>query len=63
MSDTINIEILPDGTLKIITDKVSAPNHINAEKLIGEIIKDAGGEANRVRRTSANQTTGRTQNQ
>ena len=42
--DKIEIEILPDGTLKMTTDKISAPNHGNFEALIREINAMMGGE-------------------
>lgn len=42
-TDKIEIEILPDGTLKMTTDKISAPNHGNFEALIRDIITMAGG--------------------
>lgn len=41
--DKIEIEILPDGTLKMTTDKISAPNHGKFEMLIREIVAMAGG--------------------
>jgi hypothetical protein len=50
MADNIQIEILEDGSLKIITDKVSNPNHAGAESLIRELTTGMGGEATRVRR-------------
>lgn len=42
--DTIDIEILPDGTIKTATDKVSMPNHANAEMFMRETARLAGGE-------------------
>lgn len=42
--DKFTIEILPDGTIKVSTDKVSAANHVNAEKFIREMFNKAGGE-------------------
>lgn len=41
--DTLKIEILEDGTLKIEADKVSAPNHVGAESFLREVQKLAGG--------------------
>jgi hypothetical protein len=41
--DTIKIEILDDGRLKITTDKVSAANHTDAEHLLDHIQKACGG--------------------
>jgi len=44
MPDIINLTILPDGTLKLETDKVSMQNHLNAENFLREIGKVAGGK-------------------
>ncbi len=41
--DKIEIEILPDGTIKLSTDKVSDANHTNAENLLKAISELAGG--------------------
>jgi hypothetical protein len=43
-NDSFRIEILDDGTLKVTTDKVSAANHVNADRFIREMFKAAGGE-------------------
>lgn len=51
--DTIDIEVLPDGTLKLTTDRISGPNHVNAEALVRNIHADRGGQAARVRRSGA----------
>lgn len=48
--DEIKIEILPDGTLKVETDKVSMANHTTAEKLIDDLVEDMGGEVERERK-------------
>lgn len=50
MADTIKVTILEDGTFKIETDAVSAANHGNAEMLLREIAKDAGGDISRVKK-------------
>jgi hypothetical protein len=42
-TDTMTIEILADGTLKVETDEVSLANHTNAENLLREMNKLAGG--------------------
>lgn len=44
MGDKFTITILPDGTIKTETDKVSMPNHQNAEMFIREMGRLAGGE-------------------
>lgn len=50
--DQITVKILQDGTLKITTDKISPPNHVNAEKLLNDIAKELGGKQERVRRAT-----------
>lgn len=41
--DEIGIEILKDGTIKVTTSRVSAPNHMNADKFLAEMQRLAGG--------------------
>lgn len=43
-TDTMQVDILADGTLKIATDPVSAANHGGAEMMLREIFKSIGGE-------------------
>lgn len=50
MPDKLSIEILEDGTIKIITDGVSMPNHTNAEGLLRQLAQDMGGDAQRTKR-------------
>lgn len=38
------VEVLPDGTLKVSIDPVSAANHGSAEKLLKQVIDSLGGE-------------------
>lgn len=45
--DAITIEILPDGTIKTTTDKVSMPNHSTAEGFLREMARVAGGKTER----------------
>jgi hypothetical protein len=45
--DSVKITILEDGTIKMETDKVSMPNHMNAEAFLRDISKLAGGEITR----------------
>lgn len=47
MPDSLSFEILPDGTIKIESDKISAANHVNAEAFIREVMRLAGGKASR----------------
>jgi hypothetical protein len=48
--DTINIEILEDGTLKMDTGLISGPNHMSAEALVRDAVLDAGGKVERKRK-------------
>ena len=50
MTDTLEIEILPDGSLKILTGDVSAANHRNAEDLLSFMAKLSGGERKKEKR-------------
>jgi len=43
MVDTINIEILEDGTVKFDTDKISDVNHVSADAFMEEVEKLLGG--------------------
>ena len=43
MPDKMQVTILEDGTIRIETDKISGPNHLNAENLLREVAKLAGG--------------------
>ena len=50
MADTLDIEILPDGSLKILTEDVSSANHRNAEDLLSFMAKLSGGERKKEKR-------------
>lgn len=54
MADKIVIEILPDGTIRTETDKISLASHSNAENFLREIGRLAGGTVKRVRKVGAN---------
>jgi len=54
--DNINLTILQDGTIKSETDKVSAPNHSNAESFLSNIAKLAGGKVQRRRKGAGEHT-------
>jgi hypothetical protein len=56
MADEIKITVLPDGTIKIETDKISDGNHINAAGFIREIFRLAGGKSRRTLKTGASLT-------
>lgn len=49
--DKIKITILKDGTIKTVTDPVSAANHDNAESFLKSMARLAGGATKRERRT------------
>ncbi len=54
--DEIKIEILPDGRIKTITDKVGAANHHNAESFLKEMARLAGGGTSTTKRTGHGHT-------
>ncbi len=41
--DTLKIEILDDGTIKVTSDVVSAANHASADKFVTFLARLAGG--------------------
>lgn len=46
MADEFDIKILPGGIIKVTSPgAISAPNHMEAEKLLAAIKKAAGGKA------------------
>jgi hypothetical protein len=45
--DTISIEILPDGSIKAVTDKIGAANHSTAEAFMRSLATAGGGEQTR----------------
>ena len=45
--DTMKIEILEDGTIRIETDRISAINHTTAEALMRNVAMAAGGQQHR----------------
>lgn len=47
----IEVTILPDGSVKIETDKVSEASHVRAERFVAELQKLLGGETVRAKRT------------
>lgn len=65
--DIINVEILPDGTIKSTTPKISAANHGNASEFYKLLSRYALGAYSAVKRTKSatvtteqKQTTGAT---
>ncbi len=53
--DKLHITILPGGIVKIETDRISAPNHLSADRLIHGLEDDLGG-APRIERKRADLT-------
>lgn len=45
--DVIKIEVLENGVIRIETDPISGANHTDAENLLSEIGRLAGGETKR----------------
>jgi hypothetical protein len=45
--DIMEIEILEDGAIKVLTGKISGGNHLNAEHLIQAVKEDMGGKLDR----------------
>ena len=44
VNDTIQWEILEDGTISITTDAISGPNHQSADELLENLADLLGGE-------------------
>jgi hypothetical protein len=42
--DVIEIEVLEDGTIKVVTDQISPANHLSADNFLKMIEQLAGGE-------------------
>ena len=53
MYDQMSITILPDGTIKIETNKISGPNHLSAEKFVKAVNELAGGDTTATRKVVA----------
>lgn len=47
MADTIKIQVLEDGTVRVETDRVSMPNHLSAERFLSQTFTLLGGEIKR----------------
>lgn len=47
--DILEIEILPDGTLRISTDQISPANHINADQFLIFLAELAGGKVTKTK--------------
>lgn len=57
-TDHIEIEVLEDGTIKVITDPISGANHANAEEFLRFMARMAGGETTRVKRSDTHHAHG-----
>jgi len=52
-SDKLQIEILLDGTIKLTSDPISAPNHQNATEFFKTVARLSGGEVTTQKRSDA----------
>lgn len=52
----ITLRFLPDGAVKIETDKVSPASHVRAERFLAEVQKLLGGETTKTKNTHAHHT-------
>jgi hypothetical protein len=43
-TDTITLDVLEDGTARIIVGNVAGPNHVRADALVKEFAKLMGGD-------------------
>ena len=50
MADMIEVEILDDGSVKVVTGRISGPNHGSAEMLLRELSTAMGGAVDSRRR-------------
>lgn len=51
--DIMTIEVLEDGTIKTSTNRVSMPNHANAEAFMRQLATLTGGETSRTLKVGA----------
>jgi hypothetical protein len=47
--DEIEIDVLDDGTVKFTTDKISGPNHQDAESFLAMITRGCNGPSRRIK--------------
>lgn len=52
-ADELEVEIMPDGTIKTSAGKVSAANHGNAEQFLAYLARLTGGQVKRERKHGA----------
>jgi len=43
MADEMEVEIMPDGVIKVSTSSISEANHMNADELLAELESAMGG--------------------
>ena len=55
--DKMKIEILDNGNIKVYTDKISGPNHMNAESFFRFLTEQMGGSQTRVRKNASHSHT------
>ena len=55
-ADDIQIEILPDGTIKSSTDPIGGANHSSAEQFLRFMATLAGGDTTRTRKAGHTHT-------
>jgi hypothetical protein len=48
--DVLDLEILPDGTIRVTTPKISAANHKSADEFLALLAKECGGPVTRTKR-------------
>jgi len=53
--DKIQIEILEDGQIRIVTDEIGAANHRNADDLLKFLESQLGGEVKKQKRPQSYQ--------
>lgn len=48
--DSMEIEVLADGTVKVTTDPISPANHMSCEQFLAFMARNLGGEVTTTRR-------------
>lgn len=48
--DTLDLEVLSDGTIKVTTPHISAANHRSADEFMTFLARECGGEVTKTRR-------------
>lgn len=51
--DNFTVEILSDGSVKVITDGISQPNHRAADEFLKFLAEKLGGEVETIKRPQA----------